>query len=73
MPKCLNHEQVAKRFINDLLALCEKHEVTMVSETLIDVHIEAVYNKESGLYEEYGADFTLGRVFPETGDKERYK
>ena len=63
MPKCLTHEQVKNRFIDDLRALCVKHQVYMHADAPITVHIEPVYNKDTGLYEEYGADFDIGFIF----------
>ena len=61
--RCLTHKQVEARFRADLMALCMKHNVSITSESDIMVEIQPVYDRDTNLYCEYGADFSLGKAF----------
>jgi len=65
MPRCLTHKEVQDRFVADLRALCMKHDVVMTAGTQINVSIKPVYDPNTNLYREYGADFSIGTQFPE--------
>jgi len=64
MPKCLTHNEVEKRFLVDLQALCELHHIQMSSLEPIYVSVPPVYNTETNLYESYGSNFKIGVSFP---------
>ena len=59
----MTHKQVTERFKLDLAELCERHNILITSESDIQVEIDPVYITKSGLYTEYGAEFSIGRRF----------
>jgi len=61
MPKCLTHKQVEENFIKELQEMCQKHSITITSESDININILPIYNKQTGLYESYGATFVLNQ------------
>lgn len=61
MPKCKTHKKVQEEFMNELRDMCEKHNISISSDSDIIVEVAPIYNTSTNLYESYGAIFVLNQ------------